>query len=153
MRISIVLCLLLLVSACKESPKNTTLEEDSSKITTLNNKLQTMEKERDSLQILLDNATTNRWFGEMESRAFKEMGIDTPEKYIRVALQNNPSVIPLDGVLGGTMFFTDIEILGTKWIIASYEDGHIMGRSIFTYKINPETLEVEFDVLDKVMDY
>ena len=155
MRISIVLSLLLLVSACKESPKNTTLEEDSSEITTLKYKLLAMEKERDCLLLLLENASanTNKWFGDMESKSFKEMGIDTPESYIRKALQNNPSVIPLDGVLGGTMFFTDIEVLGTKWIIASYEDGHILGRSIFTYKINPETMEVEFGVLDRVMDY
>ena len=89
----------------------------------------------------------------MESRMFKEIGIDAPESYIREMLQNNPSAIPLDGVLGGTMFFTDMEVLSTKWIIASYEDGHIMGRSIFTYKIDPETMEVRFDVLDQVMDY
>lgn len=155
MRISIILCLLLLVSACKESPKNTTLEEDSSEITTLKYKLLAVEKERDSLLLLVEDASTNsnKWFGDMESKSFKDMGVDNPESYIRGTLQNNPSAIPLDGVLGGTMFFTDIEILGTKWIIASYEDGHIMGRSIFTYKINPETLEVEFSVLDRVMDY
>lgn len=155
MRISIVFCLFLLVSACKESPKNTTIEENSSEITKLNHKLLTLEKERDSLLLLLDGNSSNRitWFGDMEAKSFKDMGIENPKSYLSETLQNNPSAIPLNGVLGGTMFFTDIEVLSTKWIIASYEDGHIMGRSIFTYKINPETLEVEFSVLDKVIDY
>lgn len=155
MRITFVLCLFLLVSACKDWPKSTTLEEDNSENTILKYKLLAVEKERDSLLLLVEGASTNtnKWFGDMESRMFKEIGIDAPESYIREMLQNNPSAIPLDGVLGGTMFFTDMEVLSTKWIIASYEDGHIMGRSIFTYKINPETLEVEFDVLDHVMDY
>lgn len=155
MRISIVLCFLLLLSACKESPKSTTLEEESSEITTLKYKLLAMEKERDSLLLLLNEASvdTNKWFGSMESRLFKDMGIDNPENYILENLQNNPVLIPLEAVLGGTMFFTNIEVLSTKWIIASYEDGHIMGRSIFTYKINPDTLEIEFGVLDEVVAY
>lgn len=156
MRISIVLSLLLFISACKEPSSKLTSEIDPSEVIILKSKLKTSEKHRDSLQLLLENYIATRtitWFGDMESKSFKDMGIENPKNYLLEALRANPSVIPLDGILGGTMFFTDIEILGTKWIIASYEDGHIMGRSIFTYKINPETMEVEFAVLDQVMDY
>lgn len=156
MKYSIVLCLLLFLTACKESPKNTLLEEEKSEILTLKSKLIELEQTRDSLQFLVDgntNSKNDHWFGSMESKSFKDLGIEKPIQYISEALEDNPSVIPTDGVLGGTMFFTDIQILSSKWIIASYEDGHIMGRSIFTYKINPTTLEAEFSVLDKVMDY
>lgn len=156
MKYPIVLCILLLFTACQEGAKNTLLEEEKSEISGLKSKLLVLEKEKDSLQLLVSsNLDTKKetWFGTMESKSIKDLGIEDPIKYITEALENNPKVIPTDGVLGGTMFFTDIEILGSKWIVASYEDGHIMGRGIFTYKIDPETLEVKFDVLDKMMDY
>lgn len=156
MRISIALGLLLFISACREPSSKSTSEITSSEIMALESKLKAIEKEKDSLELLLENyvsKSSTTWFGDMEAKPFKELGIENPKKHILEALRNTQSVIPLKGVLGGTMFFTDIEILSSKWIIASYEDGHIMGRSIFTYKINPETMEVEFAVLDQVRDY
>lgn len=156
MKYSIALCMLLFLTACQESPESTSLKVEKSENLALKSKLTQLEQERDSLQLLVDSnkdAEKEAWFGSMEAKSFKDMGIESPKPYIMEALKENPSVIPTDGVLGGTMFFTDIQILGSKWVIASYEDGHIMGRGIFTYKIDPETLEVEFGVLDKVRGY
>lgn len=157
MRVSIVLSVLLLLSSCKEPSSKSMSEIELSEVNILKSNLIALEQERDSLQLLLDKyiskSNTTTWFGNWESKSFQAMGIAHPETYIEEALRNRPSVIPLDGVLGGTMFFTNIEILGSKWIIASYEDGHIMGRSIFTYKINPKTKKVTFAVLDQVEEY
>ncbi|HLS11393.1 MAG TPA: hypothetical protein VK050_04480 [Flavobacteriaceae bacterium] len=156
MRISFALGFLLLLFACNKSTNESISEMSSSEAAALKSKLIKLETQKDSLQVLLEEyhlANQLSWFGDMESRSFKDIGIEEPKKYLIDALRNNPSVIPIDGVLGGTMFFTDIEVLGTKWIIASYEDGHIMGRSIFTYQVNPKTLEVEFAVLDQVSDF
>lgn len=156
MKYLIAFCMLLSLIACQESPKNTLLEAEKSELITLKSKLTEMEQERDSLQLLLANeqhVEKMPWFGAMESRPFKDMGIEDPIPFITEALRDNPSVIPMDGVLGGTMFFTEIELLGSKWIIASYEDGHIMGRGIFSYKIDPTTLEMKFELLDRVTGY
>ena len=156
MRTFIVIGFFLLLFACKEVSDKSVTDTPSSEITILKSKLKKLETQIDSLQFLVEEyslANESSWFGDMESRSFKEIGIEDPKNYLINALRNNPSVIPIDGVLGGTMFFTDIEILSTKWMIASYEDGHIMGRSIFTYKVNPKTLEVEFAVLDQVADF
>lgn len=147
---------MLLLTACQESSKNTTLAVDTSEYLTLKSKLKELEKERDSLHILTENSLTfskSDWFGEMESKEFEKLGIENPRNYILETLKENAAVIPLQGVLGGTMFFTNIEILSTKWVIASYEDGHIMGRAIFSYELNPNTLEVEFKVLEQVEGY
>jgi len=156
MRVSFALGFLLLLFACNKSTNESISEMSSSEAAALKSKLIKLEAQKDSLQVLLEEYhLTDKlsWFGDMESRSFKDIGVEDPKKYLIDALRNNPSVIPIDGVLGGTMFFTDIEVLGTKWIIASYEDGHIMGRSIFTYQVNPKTLEVEFEILDQVSDF
>lgn len=156
MRVFIVLSFLLLFFACKESPDEMGLKSITAEVTTLESQLKKIKTQNDSLQLMLEDyrlPEDSNWFGDVESRAFKDMGIENPQIYLSEALRNRPSMIPIDGVLGGTMFFTDVEVLGSKWIIASYEDGHIMGRSIFTYQVNPETLEVEFALLDQVADF
>ena len=44
----------------------------------------------------------------------------------------------MDGVLGGTMGFYDsdgIRVLGRKWVVADFEDGHKMGKALLTYEV------------------
>src|SRR5699024_10043458 len=150
MRVFIALSFVLLLFACKKSPDEGGSESNAVEVTALKLQLENLESQKDSLQLLVEEYQLSKestWFGDIESRAFKDIGIKDPKTYLSEALRNKPSLIPMDGVLGGTMFFTDIVVLGTKWIIASYEDGHIMGRSIFTYQVNPKTLEVEFEIL------
>lgn len=48
----------------------------------------------------------------------------------------------MEPILGGKMFFENIQILGDKWLIADYSDGHITGKTIYSYKVNKNnTLE------------
>lgn len=51
------------------------------------------------------------------------------------ALRSKPNLIPLDAVLGGTMYFSDIKVISDDLVLADYEDGHIMGQTLFEYKI------------------
>ena len=50
-------------------------------------------------------------------------------------LLKHPELIPYSGILGGTMnFYTeDMTVIGDKWVMAYFEDGHIGGYSLFTY--------------------
>ncbi len=51
-------------------------------------------------------------------------------------------VIGNEGVLGGTMHFTEVRILSDQWAYGMYEDGHIMGYGLYEYTVvGPETFE------------
>lgn len=51
-------------------------------------------------------------------------------------LRMHPELIPYPGVLGGTMGYAGIRVLSDKWVLAYYEDGHIDGYMMVSYKWN-----------------
>ena len=63
--------------------------------------------------------------------------IDDPRKFVISALQQQTEKIPLDAVLGGNMEFRQIEVLTEDWVMAIYDDGHIQGKSIYEYELQP----------------
>lgn len=60
--------------------------------------------------------------------------IAEPEKFLLDRLQEHPELIPKEAVLGGTMRFTSLYFINDELIVAEYEDGHVMGKSIFRYQ-------------------
>jgi hypothetical protein len=50
----------------------------------------------------------------------------------------NRNIIPQEGVLGGTMHFTEegIQVMNRNWVLAYFEDGHNAGNALLTYTIN-----------------
>ena len=50
-------------------------------------------------------------------------------------LLQHPELIPYEGVLGGTMNFYDEDsmIVGNKWVMAYFEDGHIGWYALLSY--------------------
>ena len=72
--------------------------------------------------------------------------IENPEEYIIYDLRDQPEMINLDPVLGGTMEFREIKVLTREWILAKYDDGHIQGRAIYLYKLQPDG-RVDFKVI------
>lgn len=71
----------------------------------------------------------------------ERMDIDNYES-IEKDLISKPELISIDGVLGGTMFFTDAHLLNEKWVYATFEDGHIMGSGLYTYEVfSPEEIK------------
>lgn len=91
----------------------------------------------DSLQQVIDEGQmANPWFNTaLEGRVLLRKGIENPEAHIKQSLREKPELISIKPVLGGTMRFTNIQVLGSQWVIAEYEDGHIMGRTIYEYSI------------------
>lgn len=69
-------------------------------------------------------------------RAFRD--IEDPEAFIAEDLGQRPELIPLDAVLGGIMAFRKIQVLSDKWVMTTYDDGHIQGHAIFQYQLTPE---------------
>lgn len=115
-------------------------------IDSLNATLKDTEFQIDSLQKVVDaKPLDNPWFhASIEGRALQQKGIDDPEGYIEKSLREKPELIPLKPVLGGTMRFVNVQVLGRHWVIAEYEDGHILGRTIYEY-----TIDQDGDVLFK----
>ncbi|MBF4516749.1 hypothetical protein IRZ71_10355 [Flavobacterium sp. ANB] len=112
-----------------------------------------LKQKNDSLNIEFKKAKLNKnyWFDiESEGIDFINKGIKNPEKYIENSLRKNPELIPLEPILGGKMFFENIQILGNKWLIADYSDGHISGRTIYSYKFNKNNT-VEFKSLSSTI--
>lgn len=64
----------------------------------------------------------------------KSRGISSPEMLLE-DLRSHPEVIPLEAVLGGTMYFTRTAILDERWVYGAYEDGHVAGAALFQWSL------------------
>ena len=126
------------MSACTDIKKTDTLNKTISiqtdSITTLKNKTDSLNKLTINLK-----AELNFWFEEEEINKLKEKGILNPEKDITDNLIENTQLIPYPGVLGGTMRIGNIKLLGDRWVIAYFADGHIDGQMILRYIIKKDS--------------
>ena len=112
----------------------------------LSQKIDILQVQNDSLKKVLDlrNAESEvkladspEWYyPETDSRELLDSGIEDPEAYIQNALREKTDLIPMDAVLGGTMHYNNIQLLGNNWLIADFEDGHVYGKALFEYKIS-----------------
>lgn len=141
----------LLAFACKKEVKQP--ENFPDKTVQLTIKNDSLEKEivllksvNDSL-IKISQSEKNYWFDkDFNGVQFTRQGIANPEEFVKNALRKRADLIPSEAVLGGTISFGKIQLLGNKWVIADYSDGHIQGRSIYEYQLNDKK-ELVFKVL------
>ena len=95
------------------------------------------------------NLVSFRPLSDYEFRQFEQRGIEDPVSFLRDRLQEQPELIPEEGVLGGTMNFYDreaIHVLNDRWVLATYDDGHIMGEILLAYEID-EQHQVDWEVV------
>lgn len=140
-KISILLIVGFLILSCKnvsEQPEN--LPDKTEQLTFKNDFL---EKEIQHLKVLNDSliklsqVKENLWFDkDFNGARLTRQGITNPEEFVENALRKRVDLIPSEAVLGGTMSYGKIQLLGNKWVIADYNDGHIQGRSIYEYRID-----------------
>jgi hypothetical protein len=65
---------------------------------------------------------------------------EAPE-VIKESLAKNSGLIKFKGINGGKMAFyntDDAKILNGRWVLASFDDGHIDGEAILEYKIGSD---------------
>lgn len=120
----------------EKKPEATTAEIDS-----LNIKIEKLRNENSSLrkELMDKTAETNYWYAnDFEGRKLMDQGIINPAEYIADQLKEQPEIIPMKAVLGGKMHFLNVQILGREWIIADYEDGHVLGKAIFKYRVGKD---------------
>jgi len=90
----------------------------------LENELEILNKKFEDTKII-DDITRIK----LEDKGVKDY------KIIEEDLLSKPELISIEGVLGGTMFFTDVYLLNDQWVYATFEDGHIMGSGLYTFEI------------------
>jgi len=139
----IVFSLLIMLGSCGKSTeeKHRTIEIDS---------LKTEIRELQSaLDTLSDQLMKKNYFTKDFSSYFDS--IPEPEKFLLEKLREKQELIPKKPVLGGTMHFTSVSFINDQLIIAEYEDGHIMGRSIYQYKMDKNG-NLIFELLSELND-
>lgn len=78
------------------------------------------------------------WMFDSEIRYLIESGLSNPISQLKEDLVNRDDLIPVEGILGGTMriYSTDqIRILPGRYVFAVFEDGHIQGNLILQYEV------------------
>lgn len=139
-----ILLLFSIISCGRQNPESNLIVEKLQ----LENKH--LKNEIDSLNDELKKAKLNNnyWFdNKYDGQDFINKGIENPEEHIEISLQERPELIPLKPILGGKMMFGKIQVLSDKWVIADYSDGHILGSTIYLYKLNKNN-KLEFKILD-----
>lgn len=80
-------------------------------------------------------------------------GLKDPATEIVADLREHPELIPYKGVLGGTMGFyyeSEIHILSSKWVLASFDDGHIAGIMLLKYEVSDDG-KISWKVIDSYL--
>ena len=144
MKFSFLILVVFLHTSCSDLSSQ---KELNNKIYLIENQNKQLKNKNDSLLKVLnsiDKKAINYWFeARYEGEKYVVQGIQDPEYYVDSALHSRPEEIPLEAVLGGTMAFGKVELLSSRWLISEYDDGHIMGRTLFEYQIN-EDGQVDF---------
>lgn len=76
--------------------------------------------------------------------------IAEPEEHLLENLRERKDLIPKDPVLGGTMRFTKVRFVDDELFVAEYEDGHIMGKAVYTYTVN-NSGDLSFEIVGTIM--
>jgi hypothetical protein len=142
MRKLFLLPILCLILSCTNEAKR---EKTNLRINNLEADLNQFKIEKDSLEKelqLLKSRSPVVFTEDFDA-------IKNPETFIVESLKRNPQLIPEKSVLGGTMRFTETEILNDSFIWAGYEDGHVAGEAIFQYKLN-EADSIDFKLVSEV---
>lgn len=88
------------------------------------------------------------------AKRFRERGLQDPISNIKSDLIKHKELIPYKGVLGGTMDFyyeSMIHVLTAKWVLASFEDGHIGGEMLLEYQVLKNGT-ISWRVIDSYLD-
>ena len=151
----ILIVTLSLIIGCTDGKKVDYLTEEINSLKIENDSLKNENLQiKSQIDSLINQADSNPnyWFDKgIDGASFVKKGIKNPEQFVETSLRNNPELIPTDAVLGGTMHFGKMQLLGKNWIIAEYDDGHILGRSLFKFKLNSNN-ELEFKALDSIVN-
>lgn len=142
--IQLLLISFIVITACTGNDPERNLNGHSAKTDSIEKLLLEERRINDSLRALINMKNALPPSRIVFGNEFREM--ENPEEHIISALREQPELIPLNPVLGGTMEFRSITLLSDKWVMAYYDDGHVEGKSIYEFALRPEGA-VEFNIV------
>lgn len=83
----------------------------------------------------------NQWFTQTDSLLVAKEGLQPQQ--VRASLRGAEALIPIKGVLGGEMQIFRTQLLGPRWAIAYFEDGHRAGLMLLEYAVQDAAVEWE----------
>lgn len=98
------------------------------------------KRESETLQAKLDAVSCGSLLPSGDIAHLNKQGISRLEEDLASDLMQHRELIPFEGIMGGTMGFyssKDIHMLSSRWVLASFEDGHIGGHMLLEYKVDP----------------
>ena len=134
LKIAFFSLLFISLLSCNDDEKE--LKKFEQELDSLSRELTQQKQLSDSLSNLLQNGDMGSEYSVFYGRKFDT--IENPEEYISEKLKKQPEKIPLKPVVGGQMQYRQIKVLTEDWVLAVYDDGHIQGKSIFQYKLQPD---------------
>lgn len=143
--ILLVVCLALIRAATNRYLETRSqLDDSQDKIEQLERDIVWLKEENVRIKngVLLDPFE----IGELE-----ESGLENPVEALRGDLENHTELIPYEAVLGGTMYFNEIDILSPQWVIAKFSDGHIGGQTLLKYEISESGI-ISWQTLDSALE-
>ncbi|TFV94372.1 hypothetical protein E4S40_10120 [Algoriphagus kandeliae] len=147
---TLYLCVMaLLIMGCSNSTQEELqleIDELQKKNEVLNTRVRELEMNNELIQKEL-----TYWYDDYDEIYFKSKGIENPVEFVDSSLRAAPELIPLKAVLGGTMHFSKIQLLSKCWLIADYEDGHILGRSLYEFELQ-ENGKLKFKLIQSIKD-
>lgn len=114
----------------------------------LNKENVSLRKTNDSLSKQLKEANqklSNLFEEDYDASDLIKKGIVNPASFVESEFRKK-ELIPLKAALGGKMTYENIQLLGSKFLITSYSDGHVDGKSIYSYKIT-DSNNLEFKII------
>lgn len=147
-QLTTLLLLSLFILGCTEDHQQEKLFNEIENLKSINDSLTNLLNEKQNQEVLIEeHHSPNHWYNEQyDGKQFIRNGIKDPEEYIKQQLRARPELIPIKAVLGGTMSFGRIQLLSHEWLITDFDDGHILGKAIFKYRLNDKQ-QLEFELL------
>ena len=104
----------------------------------LGQKVDSLQVEITELKIANDTLSDHLFRKSFVTKNFPAYfdSIAEPEEFILQRLQEKPELITKKAVLGGTMRFTQITFIEEDLLVAEFEDGHIMGKTLFQFRVD-----------------
>jgi hypothetical protein len=85
-------------------------------------------------------ATRGVFLTDDDIQLLKRAGLTDPVSQLRSDLEAHSSLLPMKGVMGGTMKFYDregVSLLPGRYVYAPAEDGHYLVHAILKYDVEP----------------
>lgn len=112
------------------------LRETDRQLDSLSTELSRQRHLNDSLRALMAKGELASNYPVFFGKKFDS--IENPREYVKDALKEQPNLIPMKAEVGGTMDFREVSVISEDWVLATYDDGHVQGRSIYQYSLQPD---------------